>query len=385
MAHIVEFEISGLAGRKGVYGRKLNRDVNVFFGVNGSGKTSLLKILHGAMQNDAAVLVNVPFSSARVVVYSRDFDKEFVYTVDKENLAKEFSQMMEMKERVEELRRLPTRMREECHLDWQVKPRLPEVASKRWRHRYLPTTRLFRMARFPYSDMERLFEDEDFLDMQFESSLERLWLDMFGEMQANVRQSQQKALVDILNEVLATKAARQPKKSLLDWETAYDEMVSFLKRQNPKAKPSAKESFRKRYHETPLLRKVVGRIDRVEREIDTWMAPRTKLQNLVQRLFTAKTLTFGETSIEILTQQKGKISLRSLSSGEKQLLYLLLAVTEVGESSIIIDEPEISMHVDWQRELISAMRELNSQTQIIAATHSPEIIAEIEDSKIFKL
>ena len=49
MAHITEFAITGLAGRTDVYSGRFNRDVNIFFGLNGSGKTSLLKILHSAM------------------------------------------------------------------------------------------------------------------------------------------------------------------------------------------------------------------------------------------------------------------------------------------------------------------------------------------------
>ena len=64
MSHIVEFSISGLAGRKDVYSQVLDRHLNVFFGLNGSGKTSLLKILHSAMSGESRILRNVPFSSA---------------------------------------------------------------------------------------------------------------------------------------------------------------------------------------------------------------------------------------------------------------------------------------------------------------------------------
>jgi predicted ATP-dependent endonuclease of OLD family len=56
-----------------------------------------------------------------------------------------------------------------------------------------------------------------------------------------------------------------------------------------------------------------------------------------------------------------------------------------GESSLLIDEPEISMHIDWQQELISAMTTLNSSAQIILATHSPEIMADVDDDRIFRL
>src|SRR6185312_10964241 len=83
MAHILDFEIDGLAGRTESYSCKLDRTVNVFFGLNGSGKTSLLKILHSAMNNDTSLLRTVPFKSASVVIFSRDRNKTYSYSYEK--------------------------------------------------------------------------------------------------------------------------------------------------------------------------------------------------------------------------------------------------------------------------------------------------------------
>jgi predicted ATPase len=63
----------------------------------------------------------------------------------------------------------------------------------------------------------------------------------------------------------------------------------------------------------------------------------------------------------------------------------MVAALLVRESSMIIDEPEISMHVDWQKDLIHSLRALNPDAQLILATHSPEIMADIPDSKIFRI
>jgi predicted ATP-dependent endonuclease of OLD family len=41
----------------------------------------------------------------------------------------------------------------------------------------------------------------------------------------------------------------------------------------------------------------------------------------------------------------------------------------------IADEPELSLHVSWQAELLKALRDLNRNAQLIVATHSPEIVA----------
>lgn len=69
------------------------------------------------------------------------------------------------------------------------------------------------------------------------------------------------------------------------------------------------------------------------------------------------------------------IPLPKLSSGEKQLLILLIESLLQKQRPFIFlaDEPELSLHISWQRQIISAITELNPNAQIIVATHSPEI------------
>lgn len=67
---------------------------------------------------------------------------------------------------------------------------------------------------------------------------------------------------------------------------------------------------------------------------------------------------------------------KKLSSGEKQFLIVMLTVLlqRKEESILIMDEPEISMHIDWQRDLLNNLKKLNPNCQIILATHSPGVI-----------
>ncbi len=66
---------------------------------------------------------------------------------------------------------------------------------------------------------------------------------------------------------------------------------------------------------------------------------------------------------------------KNLSSGEKQFLIIMLTVLlQRKESILIMDEPEISMHIDWQRELLNNLQKLNPNCQIILATHSPGVV-----------
>lgn len=69
--------------------------------------------------------------------------------------------------------------------------------------------------------------------------------------------------------------------------------------------------------------------------------------------------------------------IQCLSSGEKQIFALMYAVTHVSSKKLIlIDEPEISIHIDKQVELLKKLSGLASDKQIIVCTHSPTIAGE---------
>lgn len=71
------------------------------------------------------------------------------------------------------------------------------------------------------------------------------------------------------------------------------------------------------------------------------------------------------------------ILLGQLSSGEKQILLILTTVflQEEKPNVLLLDEPEISLHISWQDCLIERIRELNPNCQVIMTTHSPNIFA----------
>lgn len=73
-------------------------------------------------------------------------------------------------------------------------------------------------------------------------------------------------------------------------------------------------------------------------------------------------------------------SIKVMSSGERQLLTMLYAVNKMsGNSAVLIDEPEISLHIDWQEDLLKKMMEQLGSRQIIVCTHSPAIAADFDE------
>jgi predicted ATPase len=75
--------------------------------------------------------------------------------------------------------------------------------------------------------------------------------------------------------------------------------------------------------------------------------------------------------------------LTALSSGERQIVTLIYAATRMSSQKVVlIDEPEISLHIDWQRSLLSKMVDQLGDRQIIVCTHSPSIGADYLDNMI---
>ena len=73
-----------------------------------------------------------------------------------------------------------------------------------------------------------------------------------------------------------------------------------------------------------------------------------------------------------------------LSSGEKQMLLILLTVlTEDRQPYVLfMDEPEASLHFEWQQRLIALVRELNPNAQVVLTTHSPALIMDGWESAV---
>lgn len=75
------------------------------------------------------------------------------------------------------------------------------------------------------------------------------------------------------------------------------------------------------------------------------------------------------------------IKFDKLSMGEKQILLLLLMVSNTEESPCIffMDEPDLSMHIDWKEILVTELCNLNPNMQIILSTHAPSVIMQWRD------
>ena len=104
---------------------------------------------------------------------------------------------------------------------------------------------------------------------------------------------------------------------------------------------------------------------------------KTRFQDIVDDLFQETGKRILRTENEIRFTQIGEVlTPYQLSSGEKQMLAILLTVLVEDDLPYVLfmDEPEVSLHIEWQKRLIDLILELNPNVQIILTTHSPAVV-----------
>lgn len=102
-----------------------------------------------------------------------------------------------------------------------------------------------------------------------------------------------------------------------------------------------------------------------------------RFQDMVDELFEETGKQIVRTENEIRFEQMGETLMPyQLSSGEKQMLAILLTVLVEDNQPYVLfmDEPEVSLHIEWQKRLIDLILELNPCVQIILTTHSPAVV-----------
>ncbi|MBL3549339.1 AAA family ATPase [Chryseobacterium sp. KMC2] len=133
------------------------------------------------------------------------------------------------------------------------------------------------------------------------------------------------------------------------------------------------------------------------KKIDSLISFNKKYQDEIQQLYEPieKTKTIinqflKESRKELIIDPKGELKIKlknndevniyELSSGEKQILILLGNLIYFVEKSkndpgiFIVDEPELSLHLSWQEIFVKSLIDASPNTQFIIATHSPAII-----------
>ena len=148
----------------------------------------------------------------------------------------------------------------------------------------------------------------------------------------------------------------------------------------------------------PVLEDIRENVDQATQTRENLLKPFSALASLTQEILKYKEISIAEwftsnEKTEGITLGKGRegialgaaseaISSDKLSSGEKQMLSFLSYNAFSEKTSFFIDEPELSLHIDWQRLLLPTLLDQSTGNQFFIATHSPFIFSQYQHKEI---
>ena len=127
-------------------------------------------------------------------------------------------------------------------------------------------------------------------------------------------------------------------------------------------------------------------IDSTEEKQKEMKAKMVDFQETINKLFslTGKRIEIEGSKFTVVTDY-GTLPVEALSSGEMQILLILLRVflLNSSEAVVMIDEPENSLDIEWQFELVNLLTHLNGKAQYFITTHSPALFGEGWGDKVW--
>lgn len=147
------------------------------------------------------------------------------------------------------------------------------------------------------------------------------------------------------------------------------------------------------YQELRRLESIVELSNDFEKKREFIKKPISDFLNIVN-IFLSKTTQKKEVKLDrsgrmyLSVGDNKRISLEHLSSGEKQIVilfaYIILQLRPSRDAILIVDEPEMSLHLYWQQIFVDMIQRAKPNLQIIFATHAPELIGR-RDEKMVEL
>lgn len=340
-------KIEGLNGNENPLEFNFNDDLNLFTGLNGCGKTTLLKILwfvNSGNLNDLTrevVFQEIKVHSDNYEVEIKIKDETFDAECKKNGIL-----IFKFEDYINSLQRRP-------RIDYR-----PLFYPHSEDSIFFPTFRRIEGG-FSMENKGLRYRKETF-------PLKEALSDLSEELSSEKHQFIASVSTDDIT-------------SLLNRE--YSAIVRDINELQKKQFEEIRKRIKNRKNKQPenILSAIEEDINTVEQKREDAMKPFTALEELILKIFHKKginmdTITFGNL--------ESAISSDKLSAGEKQMLSFLCYNTFSKNKVIFIDEPELSLHPDWQRMLIPTLLRQGNNNQFFIATHSPFIYTKYPDKEI---
>ncbi len=353
------FEVTGLLGREKSLRLAFNDDINILTGRNGSGKTTALKLIWYILSgNILHGLKEVPFKKATLLT------SEYECTVHRLNpvTCRIDWKNSEFEETFEDIRD------EEDDIVSNAEDRANALLSEAGASVFLPT---FRRIEGGFTINERNTSVIARAKGDIEESLVLLSKRLSKEKHVFVASL---STVDIVTLLVRQYTDLSEEYTQLQQETS-QQIISRIKEFKLDGTDSSRMG-----EANQVLDTIRQQIEGMEESRETIMKPLEAVRTLAMRLFRlsgiklGKSLSFGDAA--------NAINSDALSAGEKQMLSFIAYNAFYKDAVVFIDEPELSLHIDWQRQLFPILQEQQSSNQFVVATHSPFIYGKYPDKEI---
>lgn len=376
---VQRMRIKGLNNAPGWIEIEFHEDINIFTGRNGAGKTTLLKsIWYGISGNIEHLIREVVFEAYEIETssYFLSVERKESGPTDVRNIESYTIQLTDRRGRALAPRKTESRDRVERGMPAgavNVANRIT-VGIDSNTSVFFPTFRRIEGG-FGMADMDqsRYMQAHYLPSSQMQQALEAL----SGFLTTPGHQFVASTSTSDLTVLLNTKYAELSNKVNKESENLLQNIFSLVRQSN--AYPTSNDIDAIIESRTTLTN-INAAATEFEMRREKTFAPFGVLLNLVENMLSHKGVRLTDTLIA--GDAARAIDSTKLSAGEKQMLSFLCYNAFASQSKIFIDEPELSLHVDWQRQLVRTLVSQQQENQFFIATHSPFIYSQYADKEI---
>lgn len=421
---VKKIEVTGIHERFN-FQQKFQPGINILYGINGTGKTTLLHVLANILNGDFIRFLHLNFFCIQVwlnddsfVKIIREDDKTINILRNDERWGKKISAQdsyvdLVMTDSIQEQPLMPAayfpafRNMIEAWASVEEKSRIRESINREVPDLQIPSANIWQIQTTRFA--RKLF-GQFIPQLNYPSpiEIEQRLSDEIRETIITVSRVDREVLSQSFVDIFAALSSAE---STADLETAKvileqikllsEEIQNYPLQEDSMSATGVYAKLRQmlrsiQFDNTDSIdsRQIVGVLsvyrDSLKKIVDTLKSSFTEIErylSAVNDFLEGKKLDYAEDTKSLSSLIKIRFDdgssfngLSALSSGERQIVTLIYAATHMSQQNLVlIDEPEISLHVDWQRLLLKEMSEQLPNKQIIVCTHSPMIAADYED------
>ncbi len=353
MDYIQEVSVSGMCGN-GDVSMVFGPRVNLIYGGNGAGKTTIIRILNSALMGDSSLLRGGHFERAELKLSGGENGPLFNCSISKGDVPLK-------NERADG---------SDSASVWRIEP---EPGRRRGpRGMFLPRSR-----RYFSGDVfaRRLPCVGDPMEKTVSHALHALWKEYHQGVAKKYRESISNGSVDILK-ALFSKRARQSEPLLAGSpESAYMRVSSFLDRVSLGDPMISLSTFKNELKNDDGSSRIANSIISTENTIDRLKGELETLEAMANNMLGRRYHIAIDMDGMRLTSKRGNpVERKGLSAGEMNALIMLFAALVARGRVLLVDDVEASLHPDVYKDLVDNMSALNPEGQMILSTHSMRIM-----------